>query len=131
MKAVLKKVRDFLSGSGVEFAGKGCGEPTCHTGATTAYVTAKGTMPIYICPLAFVQPETLYRTIIHEALHWSGIDADPSTPEGYCEKKDCVTPCLDKEAADAWAHFLACLGEPLELRKSFMPKIERSVEELP
>ncbi|MBW2690553.1 MAG: DUF4157 domain-containing protein [Deltaproteobacteria bacterium] len=117
VKKVLWKVGNFLSGSGVEFAAKGCGERACQSGATVAYVTAAGTMPIYICPLAFASPDKLYKTIIHEALHWSGIDADPSTPEGYCEQYDCVTPCLTKKDADAWAHYLGCLGDPLELTR--------------
>lgn len=131
VKEVLGKVHEFLSGSGVEFVAKGCGQPDCQSGATVAYVTAAGTMPIYICPLAFASLETLPKTIIHEALHWSGLDADPSTLEGYCEKFDCITPCLSRKDADAWAHYVACLGEPLEMRRSFRDKILESVDEIP
>jgi hypothetical protein len=88
-------------------------------------------LPVYVCPLAFSHPEDLARTILHEALHWAGLDADPTTPEGYCEKFDCMSPCQDKETADAWAHYLDCLGQPLELRRSFVDKIVKSVEDIP
>jgi hypothetical protein len=127
IKEVLRRVSDFLSGSGVRVAAKGCGEPECHRGATVAYVTAAGTMPIYLCPLAFADPGTLHKTIIHEALHWSGLDADPATPEGYCEKYDCITACLTKSDADAWAHYVDCLGQPLETRRSFKDKIGEEI----
>ena len=126
----LNGVRGFLHGNGVQFAGRTCGDKVCQRGAT-AYVTGPGVLPIYICPTAFSRPSEVHRTILHEALHWSGLDADPSTPEGYCEKFDCVTPCQDKDVADAWAHYLDCLGEPLEMRRSFIKKIVESVEEIP
>ncbi len=126
----LRAVRDFLQGSAMEFVGRTCGDETCQRGAV-AYVHGPRTLPIYICPTAFSRPSHLHRTVLHEALHWSGLDADPATPEGYCEKFDCVTPCLTKEDADAWAHYLDCLGQPLEMHRSFREKILESVHEIP
>lgn len=127
---MLSRVRDFLKGSRIDFAGRTCGDTACQSGAV-AYVTGAGQLPIYICPTAFSMPDKLHRTVLHEALHWSGLDADPATPEGYCDKFDCLTPCLDKEVADAWTHYLDCLGQPLEMRRSFREKILESVHEIP
>ena len=126
----LQAVSSFLSGKDVEFAGRTCGDSECQRGAV-AYVTGPQALPIHICPQAFSEPSILYRTVLHESLHWTGLDADPSTPEGYCKKFDCQTPCLDKEVADAWAHYLECLGEPIKLRRSFREKILESVNEIP
>jgi len=107
--AVAKKAGNFLRGSTVRYEGRTCGDESCNGGAV-AYVTGPGALPIYICPSAFSYPRRLHRTIIHESVHWAGIDADPSTPEGYCPAFDCVTPCLGQDAADAWMYFLDCLG---------------------
>ncbi len=126
----LRAVRDFLTGGSVRFAGRTCGDASCQESAT-AYVDGPRSLPIHICPTAFSRPSELHRTVLHEALHWTGLDADPSTPEGYCKKFDCVTPCHNKEVADAWAHFLDCLGQPLETRKSFKDKIIESVNDMP
>ena len=126
----LVPVRDFLSGSAVRFAGRTCGDEACQRGAV-AYVTGARSLPINICPTAFSRPSSLHRTVLHEALHWSGLDADPTTPEGYCSKFDCKTPCLTKEDADAWSHYLDCLGKPFEIRRDFREKILESVDELP
>jgi hypothetical protein len=126
----LRAVSNFLNGSDVRFAGRTCGDQACQRG-TVAYVDGPHSLPIHICPTAFSMPSSLHRTVLHEALHWSGLDADPSTPEGYCKKFDCKTPCLDKEVADAWAHYLDCLGEPIESRRSFREKILESVNEIP
>ena len=126
----LTKVRDFLKTAKIDFAGRTCGEPACQQGAV-AYVTGPGALPIYVCPTAFTQPASLHRTVLHEALHWTGLDADPTTPEGYCSKFDCKTPCLDKEVADAWAHYLDCLGKPFEIRKDFREKVIESVKDIP
>src|SRR5215217_274812 len=124
------KVRDFLKTAKIDFAGRTCGEPACQGGAV-AYVTGPGTLPIYLCPTAFSMPSSLHRTVLHEALHWTGLDADPTTPEGYCSKFDCTTPCLDKEVADAWSHYLDCLGKPFTIRTDFRDKIIDSVKDLP
>ena len=113
------------------FAGRTCTDKACGDQGASAYVTGPHTLPILICPIAFNKPEEAYRVVLHEALHWTGIDADPATPEGYCEKFDCVTPCLGADTADAWAHYLSCLGEPLTLRRDFRQKILESVNELP
>ncbi len=122
----LAGVSGFLSGDRIDFAGRTCGDPACQQFATTAYVKGPGELPVYICPLSFSYPNELSRTVLHEALHWAGLDADPTTPEGYCSKFDCLTPCQDKNTADAWAHYIDCLGQPLETRGSF-PKSSRSL----
>jgi hypothetical protein len=126
----LRAVSNFLNGADVRFAGRTCGDQGCQRGAV-AYVDGPRSLPIHICPTAFSLPSRLHRTVLHEALHWSGLDADPSTPEGYCKKFDCETPCLDKGVADAWAHYLDCLGEPIKLRQSFREKVLESVDEIP
>jgi hypothetical protein len=123
----LTRTRDSLKAP--TFAGSTCGDEGCQKGAE-AYVTGPGAVPIHICPTAFSKPMTLHRTVLHEALHLSGLDADPSTPEGYCKDFDCRTPCLDKEVADAWTHYLDCLGKP-PIRTDFRDKIIDSVKDLP
>ncbi len=95
-----------------------------------AYVTAPGQLPIYICPVAFRKPDEVYRTVLHEAFHWAGIVVDPRVPEIYCSEFDCLTACGTSELADAWMHYISCLGEPLTLRKSFKDKITESVNEI-
>jgi hypothetical protein len=129
--AQLRTVRDFLRGAQIEFAGRSCGDTTCQSVATVAYVNGAGQLPIYVCPTAFSALDSLHRTVLHEALHWTGLDADPATPEGYCERFDCQTPCLTKNDADGWSHFLDCLGQPIERRRSFIDKILESVNEIP
>ena len=129
--AMLNGVSGFLAGERIHFAGRSCGDPECQRTATVAYVKGPGELPIHLCPVAFSDPTALPHTILHEALHWSGLDADPATSEGYCVKFDCMTPCQDKTTADAWAHYLDCLGQPLELRRSFIDKIIESAEEVP
>ena len=126
----ITKVRDFLKTAKINFAGRTCGDAECQ-GAAVAYVTGPGTLPIYICPTAFSMPSSLHQTVLHESLHWTGLDADPSTPEGYCSKFDCKTPCHDKEVADAWSHYIGCLGKPFTIRKDFSDKIIDSVKDLP
>lgn len=126
----LTKLRDFLKTANIDFAGRTCGEPACQRSAV-AYVTGPGALPIYICPTAFTTPASLHQTVLHEALHWTGLDADPSTPEGYCSKFDCQTPCLDKEVADAWSHYIDCLGKPFTIRQDFRDKVIDSVKDLP
>ncbi|MEM9006464.1 MAG: DUF4157 domain-containing protein [Cyanobacteria bacterium P01_F01_bin.86] len=128
---VITQVRRIMRGGSFRFAGRTCGDEACQRGATVAYVTGPGQMPIYLCPSAFIVDD-LYRTIIHEAVHLVGIDADPATPENYCDSDlTCSSPCVaGQDVADAWAHFISCLGEPIQLRRSFLPELERSVEEL-
>jgi Domain of unknown function (DUF4157) len=126
----LTKVRDFLKTAKIDFAGRTCGDYECFDGAV-AYVKGAGTLPIYICPTAFSMPSSLHQTVLHESLHWTGLDADPRTDEGYCSKFDCKTPCLDKEVADAWSHYIGCLGKPFTIRKDFSDKMEESLRDVP
>lgn len=129
---VLDKLVPLLSGDKVQFAGRSCADPTCHLRPAVAYVTGAGQLPIYICPLAFHEPAKIHQFVLHEALHWTGIDADPATDEFYCQAVDCMTPCAGQDVADAWMHYLTCLGQPLETRKkSFVPKMIESVNEIP
>ncbi|HEU4931093.1 MAG TPA: DUF4157 domain-containing protein [Pyrinomonadaceae bacterium] len=133
LKAVvgrITKLHDFLKTAKIDFAGRTCGDEECQR-SKVAYVTGPGALPVYICPTAFSTPSRLHHTVLHEALHWTGLDADPSTPEGYCSKFDCKTPCLDKEVADAWAHYIDCLGKPFTIRKDFTDKMEESLRDLP
>lgn len=125
----LEGMQGYLSGSGPQYAGRTCGDTTCHT--ALAYVHGAAQLPVYICPRAFIEPDQLFMTVVHEVVHLAGIDADPATPEGYCERFDCITPCLTGDDADAWAHYIACLGEPIRIRTDFLPEIERSIEDLP
>ena len=78
-------------------------------------------MPIYICPRAFLGESSLVHTVIHEAVHIVGIDVDESVPESYCSDFDCETPCRSAASADAWAHFIDCLGEEIGARRSEQP----------
>lgn len=127
----LRSVRNFLAGSAVQFSGRTCGDETCQRPSVLAYVNGAGELPIFICPTAFSQAEGLHRTVLHEALHWSGLDADPATVEGYCQSFDCRTPCLTRQDADAWTHYLDCLGKPIEFRRDFRKEILESVHEIP
>ncbi len=113
---VLDKLEPLLSGDKARFAGRSCADPMCHLLPAVAYVTAAGQLPIYICPLAFNEPAKIYQYILHEAVHWAGIDADPKTKEISCESVDCVTPCAGQDVADAWMHYLNCLGQPPKKR---------------
>lgn len=126
----LTKAQSFLKTAKIDFAGRTCGDAECQR-AAVAYVTGPGTLPIHICPTAFSMPSSLHQTVLHESLHWTGLDADPSTPEGYCSKFDCKTPCHDKEVADAWSHYIDCLGKPFTIRKDFNDKMEQSLRDLP
>lgn len=127
---VLGRLVPLLSGDTARFAGRTCADQTCQSGATVAYVTASGQLPIYICPLAFNDPSKLFQIVLHEALHWAGIDADPTTPELYCPDVDCKTPCGGADVADSWMHYLSCLGAPITVRKDFRDKIIDSVKDI-
>lgn len=126
----ITNVRDFLKTANIDFAGLTCGSPSCQGGAV-AGVKGAGTLPIYVCPTAFSTPASLHQTVLHEGLHWTGLDADPHTPEGYCSKFDCQTPCLDKQVADAWSHYIDCLGKPFTIRQDFNDKVIDSTKDVP
>jgi len=131
VEKLLGKVEPLLSGTDVSFAGRTCADETCKEPPTVAYVKAPGTLPIFICPVSFHEPDQLHRIILHEAMHWAGVVVkDPRLPEIYCEKFDCQTSCGTSEIADAWMHYINCLGEPLTAKKSFIPEMIKSVEEI-
>lgn len=43
---------------------------------------------------------------------------------------DCQTACGAGDIADAWMHYISCLGEPLTMRRSFIPEMIKSVEDI-
>jgi Domain of unknown function (DUF4157) len=124
IKKILKKVGPFLSGTGVQFEGRTCADADCQHISTLAFVRATGTLPIFICPVTFTGTQELYRTVMHEALHWAGITVPDRTkvPEIYCEKYDCQAACGTSDIADAWMHYISCLGERPVLRPKGHPQ---------
>ena len=126
----LSKVEPLLSGKSVKYEGRTCADETCKKISVVAYVKAAGQLPIFICPVAFHEPDELYRKVLHEALHWAGIIADERLGELYCETFDCQTACGTGEMADAWMHYVSCLGEPPAQRRSFIPGLIKSAEEI-
>jgi hypothetical protein len=90
-----------------------------------AYVVEAGQMPIFICAFRLLAPEfmgELTRTIIHEAVHLSGIDTDKTKHEKYCEEfAACGGPCHGKDNAESWARYIDCLSEPLLIPPLIIP----------
>lgn len=114
---VLGRVAGLLTGGDIWFAGQTCGTEICREKPVPVYVLGKGTLPIHVCPLAFHEPPTLYLRVLHEAVHWAGIDADPATKELYCDEGiDCNTACGGSDVADSWMHYLDCLGAAPRVR---------------
>jgi hypothetical protein len=105
-----------LKSPAIRFACRTCGDPVCHTPATVAYVLKAGQMPIFICGFRLFSSmfvNQVQRTITHEAVHLSGIDADTSKDEQYCEKfAACGVPCHGKDNAESWARYIDCLADP-------------------
>ncbi len=108
----------ILESSIIRFACRTCGDPKCKQG-TVAYVINAGQMPVFICAFRLFTPlfiGQLRRTIIHEAVHLSGIDTDTSKDEEYCERvPECGGPCHGKDNAETWARYIDCLGVPLTI----------------
>ncbi len=130
VREVMARVKPFLTGDKVTYQGRNCAARECRVGATVAYVSAAGTLPIYICPGSFHDPNGLSETILHESLHWAGVVS--ASGEAYCEgKPDCNTGCGPSDLADAWMHYVTCLGKPRtpSPRKSFKEKTKDSVRE--
>jgi hypothetical protein len=100
----------------IKFACRTCGDPVCRRPGNVAYVIKAGQMPIFICSFRLFSAEfvnQVRRTITHEAVHLSGIDADTSKDETYCEKfAPCSGPCHGKDNAESWARYIDCLAEP-------------------
>ena len=98
-----------------KFKGATCADPLCESFGAHALAYESGpTEPVRFCVRQFL-PQYLNempRTIIHEAVHLSGIDIDPAVKERYCEKLPCQTQCDDSTVADVWALFIDCLGGP-------------------
>src|SRR5262249_2077359 len=127
---ILEHVEPLLSGSTVKFAGRTSAHETCKKPPTVAYVPAAGPWPIFLCAFASHAPAELYLPVMDEAFHWAGIVVDPWLPEVYCETFDCQTSCGTGDIADAWMHYISCLGEPPKLKRSFIPELIESVNEI-
>ena len=106
----------ILNSSTIKFACRTCGDLNCQGSGVVAYVHNPGQMPIFICAsrlLSTIFIKETRRTIIHEAVHLSGIDTDKSKDEAYCENVPaCGLPCHGKENAESWARYIDCLGDP-------------------
>ena len=119
IKNTLKNMVQILGGKSLRFNGATCADPLCETdtesdAAHAAAYESGPTEPVTLCPRSFLKnylPE-LPRTIIHEAVHLSGIDIIPG-PEFYCMKYSCDEACQPATSADAWALFIDCIGGPL------------------
>lgn len=114
----------ILAGSTIRFACRTCGDLNCRL-AVVAYVFKPGQMPILICAsrqFSRVFIGQMRRTIIHEAVHLSGIDTDTSKTEVFCEDvAECAGQCHGKENAESWARYIDCLGEPLLVPPPIIP----------
>lgn len=131
VREVMGRVKPFLTGDKIKYQGRSCADESCRVGATVAYVSAPGTLPIYICPGSFHNPKGLYETILHESLHWAGIAS--ASGEAYCTgERSCDTGCGPSDLADAWMHYVGCLGKPYtpRPRKDFNEKITDSVRDI-
>lgn len=100
----------------MKFAGGTCADPGCESGSDHAAAYESGPAdPVVFCPRSFLpnyRPE-LRRSVLHEAVHLSGIDIDPNVKERYCLAYTCGTACQSTASADAWTLFIDCLGGPL------------------
>jgi hypothetical protein len=128
IKSTLDKVVQILQGQSLSFTGATCADPLCESKGQHAVAYESGPLnPVALCPRSFLPeylPE-LPRTIIHEAVHLSGIDIDPNVEERYCTAYTCDTPCQDATFADAWTLFLDCLGRPLPQHKpAYAPRAD-------
>jgi len=116
IKGTLGKMVKILGGTSLRFNGATCADPLCEAPKQHAAAYESGpTEPVTLCPRSFLPNylPKLPRTIIHEAVHLSGIDIDPDVEELYCDGKGCDEPCQDATSADAWALFIDCIGGPL------------------
>jgi hypothetical protein len=116
IKDTLGKMVQILGGKSLRFNGATCADPLCESKGEHAAAYESGpTEPVTLCPRSFLANylPKLPRTIIHEAVHLSGIDINPNIEERYCDQKGCGEPCQDATSADAWALFIDCIGGPL------------------
>jgi hypothetical protein len=115
----------ILSISNFRFACRTCGDPACHASGNVAFAVKPGQMPISICAFRLLQPafvKHVRRTIIHEAVHLSGIDMNAALDEFYCPENmpECEGACRGKENADTWARYIDCLAFPPMLPPPFV-----------
>ena len=131
IRAVVGTMETVLGSETLRFEGAGCGDRGCHSALMAAYVDAPGRMPIYICMHSFNPSlrESLMRTIVHEVAHVAGVAAATPAEEDYCENARCDEQCRGPEHADAWEHFIHCIGGPaLSPPADFNDRIIRDVE---
>jgi hypothetical protein len=117
INATVNGTASILSSSNFRFACRTCGDPACHASGNVAFVVTAGQMPISICAFRLLDPafeKHVRRTIIHEAVHLSGIDMNASVDEFYCPENlpACDEACRGKENADSWARYIDCLAFP-------------------
>ncbi|MDB4950664.1 MAG: hypothetical protein JWM27_3313 [Gemmatimonadetes bacterium] len=129
--ATLTTMQGLLEGTAMRLEGAACNDEGCYSGGTMAYVQAAGQQPVYVCMRSF-NPRVRARlagTLIHESAHVAGVaTADPRN-EAYCDNAGCEQECLAPENADAWRHFVDCVGAGLPIRADFDRETVRSVEE--
>ncbi len=127
IKKIITEIYQGLNGKAQLF-GASCAEPECRKAGVVAFTNRGGHKPIGLCPASF-RLDGLYQTLIHEVAHWAGVE---DTFEGYCSEKNsnnCNVGCGDKNMADAWMHFIDCIGKPI-IREDFNDKILQSVEDI-
>lgn len=115
----LEALEKILLGQ-MTFAGGTCADPNCENpdvsqGQHAAAYESGPDQPVVFCPRSFLPdflPE-LRRSVLHEAVHLSGIDIDPKVTERYCREFTCDTLCQSTASADAWTLFIDCIGGPL------------------
>ena len=110
---------DKILQSQMTFAGGTCADPNCENpanlGQHAAAYESGPAKPVVFCPRSFLpdfMPE-MRRSVLHEAIHLSGIDVDPNTTEAYCMAYTCDASCQSTSSADAWTLFIDCIGGAL------------------
>jgi hypothetical protein len=133
IRTVVSAMESILGGSALRIEGAACGDHGCYSPIVAAYVNAPGQMPVYVCMHSFnpsMRPQ-LMKTIIHEVAHVAGVAADKPENEEYCENAGCFDECRGPEHADAWLHFVHCIGGPMFTpRENFNDRLIRDVEGL-
>jgi hypothetical protein len=113
----VQQIRDSLQSANFELGT--CYDESCHTPGVAAHAIPE-TNTIVICRAFFrLNPTQMRRTLIHEAAHNVGIDAqrvNDFRPEFYCREDTslCSEVCDNLNDpfnnVDAWAHFIECVG---------------------
>jgi hypothetical protein len=129
--STITTMQGLLTGTNLRIEGGACNDDGCYSGGTMAYVTAAGQQPVYVCMRSF-NPSVRGRlagTLIHESAHVAGVATEDARHETYCDNAGCEADCLPPQHADAWRHFVDCIGAGLPIRTDFNRETVRSVEE--